>query len=78
MPFKCWKISLLISVCRKIKDFKQRYVMNLGSYFDILPVAMGAYHLQEKSGWCNRCIMVRDFPNSTDQLDEIALTIYLS
>ena len=35
----------------------------------------GAYRL---SGWCNRCIMVRDFPNSTDQLGEIALTIYLS
>ena len=32
-----------------------------------------------KSGWCNRhCIMVRDFPNSSNQPDEIALTIYLS
>ena len=40
--------------------------------------AKGAYHLWEKSGWCNRCIMVRDMPNSTDQPDEIALTIYLS
>ena len=38
----------------------------------------GAYHLYEKSGWCNRCIMVRDFPNSAGQPDEIALTIYLS
>ena len=26
----------------------------------------------------NRCIIVSDFPNSTDQPDEIALTIYLS
>ena len=34
---------------------------------------MGAYHMWEKSGWCNRCIMVRDFSNSTDQPDEIAL-----
>ena len=38
----------------------------------------GACDLQEKSGCCDFCIMVRDFPNSTDQLDEIALTIYLS
>ena len=47
-------------------------------YFIIDNFTKGAYHLKEKSGWWPCCKMVRDFPNSTDQPDEIALTIYLS
>lgn len=26
-------------------------------------VNVGVYHWHEKSSWCDRCIMVRDFPN---------------
>ena len=27
------------------------------------PESSGAYNLEEKSSWCDRCIMVSDFPN---------------
>ena len=35
---------------------------------------MGAYHLSEKTGWEEHCIMVRVFPKSTNQPNEMALT----
>ena len=36
---------------------------------------MGAYHLSQKTGWDDHCIMVRVFPKSANQPNKMALTI---
>ena len=59
-----------------------RFSQESPSFSSNLPVSrlehQGCLPFVGTSGWCDRCIMVRDFPNSTDKPDEITLTIYLA